>query len=231
MSEVDRKRKEGDHILLNPEEWQEPEGRKVLGEYHKGEAEKATGVDADMERFEEHWRNRGCVNVGSEYHKPGAPYLEEKDRPEQVPEAEEEEPPSPHIHEPSEPRSDRPLNLATLEVITYALFRAVFGKGVHIPLRKEGLMDADVTIRGKDVIINTNELYAVVPELQVWQITYTHKGKPILQYGRDVPNGIKLHRLNALMLAVSVWRQQKRLERARRKLAANPPEGADGRGD
>jgi hypothetical protein len=224
MTDSERKKAE-EHVLLHPEEWQEPEGRKVLGEFHKGEEER--GVDADLKRFEEHWRSKGCVNIQSEYHKPGAPYLEEGDRREGAEMMEEAEPPRPRPSVAPEARSDRPINLATVEVIAYALFRAVFGTGVRIPLRKEGLVDADVTIHGKDITINTNELYTVVPELKIWQITYTHKGKPIMQMGRDVPNGIKLHRWNALRLGLSVWKQAKASDRARRKMLEEQAEGAD----
>jgi hypothetical protein len=226
MSDAEKKKREG-HVLLNPEEWQEPEGRKVLGEFHKGEEER--GVDADLQRFEEHWRSKGCVNVQSEYHKPGAPYVEEADRREGAEEETvEEEPRRSRPEEPPEPRSDRPINLASLEIITYALFRTIFGTGVRIPLKKEGVIDADVTIHGKDITINTNELYTVVPELKVWQITYTHKGKPIMQMGRDVPNGIKLHRWNAFRLGFSIWKQARASDRARRKMLAEQAEGADG---
>ena len=230
----------GERVLLNPEEWEEPEGRKVIGEFHKENKSRRLGVDADLERFEEHWRQKGCVNIQSEYHKRGAPYVEEADRretngknveaedePESVPSAQK----APPVKEAPEPRSDRPINFASIEIISYALFRAIFGNGVRFPLKKEGVIDADVTIRGKDIIINTNQFYANIPDLKVWQITYTHQGKPIFQFGRDVPKGMKIHRWNALVLGFSLWRQtkaaEKAMQRAAKEAARSPqPEAA-----
>jgi hypothetical protein len=48
-----------------------------------------------------------------------------------------------------------------------------------------------------------------------------------MQMGRDVPNGIKLHRWNALRLGLSVWKQAKASDRARRKMLEEQAEGAD----
>jgi len=41
--------------------------------------------------------------------------------------------------------------------------------------------DIDVHINNKDVVVNTNQLYFAFPELVVWHIIYTHKGRPVLE--------------------------------------------------
>lgn len=237
VEEEDKKAKKPDgptcdRALLCPEEWQDAPNRKVLGEYHKeGLPEGLLGVDEDLKRFEEFWSAKGSVNVQSEYHKEGAPYLEEIDgqarrdpQPEEGTEAPVPiaEPQRPKEKEPSEdkmpePESGRMIDLATAEVISYALFRAIFGTGVHIPLKREGLVDADITVKRNDIFINTNEFYAAVPELSVWKIVYSHKGKPILEFGRGVQKGMKVHRWNSLMLGIVLWRQMRAVSKAKER--------------
>jgi hypothetical protein len=40
-----------DHILLNPEEWNDHNGRKIIGEYHKDtHADSDTGIQRDVEK-------------------------------------------------------------------------------------------------------------------------------------------------------------------------------------
>ena len=120
--------------------------------------------------------------------------------------------------ESANPFSGRKIDLATIEIITYALSRAMFRNGIHVPLKKENMLDADLTIKNKDIIINTNQLYASIPDLAVWRIVYTHQGKTILEFGRDVPNGMRLHRLNALKLGMTVWKQTRDAKKAKARL-------------
>jgi len=61
--------------------------------------------------------------------------------------------------------------------------------------------------------VNTNQLYFAFPELVVWHITYTHKGRPVLEIGRGVKKGLKVHRINALRLLMEVWMGSKRAEK------------------
>ncbi|MGD1061449.1 MAG: hypothetical protein ABR879_08345, partial [Methanomassiliicoccales archaeon] len=70
---------------------------------------------------------------------------------------------------------------------------------------------------------NTNQLYFEVPELAVWRIVYSHKGKPIMELGRGVKDGLKIHRLNAVRLGVEVWwggRKNRIAKRKSKKAAA-----------
>jgi hypothetical protein len=103
-------------------------------------------------------------------------------------------------------RIERAIDTSTLEVITYALFRVAFGKGVRIPIKREGFVDMDITVKGKEVTVNTNQLYFTLPELAVWHIVHTHKGKPVLEFGRGVKKGIKIHRFRALLFVLELWR-------------------------
>ncbi|OPY34269.1 MAG: hypothetical protein A4E32_00541 [Methanomassiliicoccales archaeon PtaU1.Bin124] len=233
-SEKKAKRPDGpicDHALVCPEEWEDPEGRKVLSEFHQEEHPvPKTGVEADLERFEEFWASRGSVNVQSKYHKSGAPYAEHLEGDEERPvsaevgaatagvEPEGQKAAPGEEAAPQSPFSGRNIDLATLELLSYALMRAAFGKGLHIPLKKEGMIDADLTVRGKDVIINTNQLYASIPDLAVWRIVYTHQGRTILEFGRDVPNGMRIYRLNAIKLAMIVWKQTRDAKKAKARL-------------
>jgi hypothetical protein len=105
------------------------------------------------------------------------------------------------------------VDINTLEVVSYWIFRLAFGKELHIPIKKEGLADIDVAINNKDVVVNTNQLYFAFPELVVWHITYTHKGRPVLEIGRGVKKGLKVHRINAFRLLMEVWMGSRRAEK------------------
>ncbi|MCE5295759.1 MAG: hypothetical protein LLG16_01460 [Euryarchaeota archaeon] len=245
-----------DRALLCADEWDEPKCRKVLGEYHKeGLPEGLPGVDADLERFEEFWSAKGSVNKQGSYHKEGAPFLDDVDGKAHVSiptegESESKEPgpsravkqdarpaaPKQPMEMPS-PQSGRTLDLATAEIISYALVRVLFGTGVRIPIKKDGIIDADVTIRGKDIIINTNEVYTNVPDLAVWKVIYTHKGTPIFELGRSVPKGLKIRRWNALRFGFQIWKQARartnihenlKKEREKALLGEGKPKGNEG---
>ncbi|HUT27783.1 MAG TPA: hypothetical protein VMW85_07050 [Methanomassiliicoccales archaeon] len=231
-----KKEEDDDRVLLCPEEWTDPECRKVVGEYHKGLSDETSGIDADMKAFENIWTAKGRSKVDSEYHKEGAPFMgwsEDGDRP---------MPPSSRTpeeyqrimkergvseREPGEGympiNLDRNIDVGTVEVITYALFRAVFGKGVSIPIKREGMMDMDVVVRGKDVILNTNQFFFVVPDLAVWRIIYSHKGVPVMELGRGVNKGLKIHRLQAIRLVLELWKGSIKNQREKARLLAAPP--------
>jgi hypothetical protein len=251
------------HPLMCADEWKDPEGAKVIAEYHKDEEmDDEKRIEEDLDAFETYWQKKHGINFQGEYHKEGAPYMEspsgwEGHRPRSLgeekgaaptpiaeagsmptPQVKEtgrqtvqvEAPPSPGIvpsgkkskrTEPSEDRGEgkEPLKISevvdinTLEVISYWIFRIAFGKELHIPIKKEGVADIDIHINNKDVVVNTNQLYFAFPELVVWHITYTHKGRPVLEIGRGVKKGLKVHRINALRLLLEVWMGSKRAEK------------------
>jgi hypothetical protein len=190
-------------------------------------------------------RKGGNVKVKGEYHKDGAPFLDREHgrdtikkpgdmsaasddtgpRPdkngagtevpiiEEAVQPEEAEPPSPE----GVPRGkiQRPIDLGLIEMISYALFRVVFSKGLSIPIKRDGTVDLDLTVKGKEIIINTNQLFFSVPELNVWHVVYQHKGKPVVELGRGVKNGMAIHRMQALRLGLEMWSGSRKMNRLR----------------
>ncbi len=229
--------------LICPEEWKDPEGRKVITEFHKeGLPRDLMGVDADLETFEKFWRKKGStVKVKGEYHKSGAPFLD-RDRgwdairePEDN-EAAPSEPGPPPLEKNTEVPEDRviskpqmpegsippgsiqrPINFGMIEMASYALFRIAFRNGLTVPIKRDGMMDMDVTVKGKEITINTNQLFFSVPELNVWHVVYQHKGKPVLELGRGVKNGAKIHRMQAIRLGLEMWNGSRKMNKMRLK--------------
>ena len=111
----------------------------------------------------------------------------------------------------------RPIDLGLIEMVSYALFRVVFSKGINIPIKRDGMVDMDVTVKGKEITINTNQLFFSVPELNVWHIVYQHKGKPVLEMGRGVKNGMKIHRLQAIRLGLEMWNGSRKMNKLKLK--------------
>jgi hypothetical protein len=118
---------------------------------------------------------------------------------------------------PSQGKIQRPIDIGMIEMVSYALFRVAFRKGVSIPIKRDGMLDMDVTVKGKEITINTNQLYFSVPELNVWHIVYQHKGKPILEIGRGVKNGLKIHRLQAIRLGLEMWNGSRKMNKLKLK--------------
>lgn len=209
-----------ERVLMCAADWKDPDCRKVISEFHKdGIDSEIMDVDQDLRGFEEKWGDQGPAKFHSEYHKEGAPYLERDGLDDYVP-------PEPVVRTGRSPKDailDRKLDVGTVEVITYALFRAVFGYGVNIPIKRPGVVDMDVTIKGKDININTNDFYFNVPDLVVWRVVYSHQGTPIMEFGRGVDKGFKVHRLQALKLFLKLRSKSKQATKARmaaRKAAA-----------
>jgi len=117
------------------------------------------------------------------------------------------------------PSDGRPLDLATAEMALYAVSRALFGRGVRVPIRVRNGIDMDLIVRDKDVILDTNSVELVVPELTVWHITYAYKGRPVLELGRGVRDGLHLHRWNAFVLLLAVWWERRGRRRRMAKAA------------
>jgi len=239
-SKKESDKEEQNHVLMCPADWDDPECRRILGEYHKGMPEDDEALDSEMKAFENVWNAQGRTKMEGEYHKEGAPFLGWSEQgnvplpssaqtPEDyhkmlmehgVPETGRKEPPQPLD-------IARNIDLGTVEIITYALFRAIFGRGVRMPIKREGMMDMDVTVRGKDVILNTNQLFFVVPDLAVWRVIYSHKGAPVMEFGRGVEKGLKVHRMQAIRLFLEVWRDSKKNQKEKAKLRAALGENAE----
>lgn len=275
---------EGDgskRVLLHPEEWKEPPGRKVIGEYHKdglpgGLVDAKPPDKSDLDSFAEYWKDTGTNKMRSEYHKEGAPYMEapsewDGHRPRfgRPPDKAAEK----KAHDSRErargagdgaggdavgqgkggeggiqldgsglagaltklPRIERVLDVSTIEVLTFAMFRAIFGRGVRIPLKLEGVFDMEIVAKDKDIVLNTNQLYFQVPELNVWRFILAYKGKPVIEYGRGVKNRIKIHRFRLFVVLLAVWWGGRKKRKAEEKKAEAAGEAearyaADGRG-
>jgi hypothetical protein len=118
---------------------------------------------------------------------------------------------------PAQGKIQRPIDMGLIEMISYALFRVVFSQGLSLPIKREGMVDMDVTVKGKEITINTNQLYFSVPELNVWHIVYQHKGKPIVELGRGVKNGMAIHRIQAIRLGLEMWNGSRKTNKLKLK--------------
>ena len=238
--------------LICPEEWRDPEGRKVLTEFHKeGLPKELVGVEADLANFEKYWKKKGSTdNVTGEYHKNGAPFLDRDQGLEAAQKLDDSAPINadvlppheqktaesvkeqatkktipvsgasrPSVSEGATPKGNiqRPIDLGLIEMVSYALFRVAFRNGLSIPIKRDGMVDMDFTVKGKEITINTNQLYFTVPELNVWHIVYQHKGKPILEMGRGVKNGLKIHRMQAIRLGLEMWNGSRKMNKLKLK--------------
>jgi hypothetical protein len=106
------------------------------------------------------------------------------------------------------------LDSKTIELLALAGFRSVFGEGVRVPLRREGMMDMDLVVRDSNVLLNLNSVQMHVPELVIWRFTFAYQGKPVVEYGRGVKNDMKIHFPQLLFLLVAMWRDKRKKNRA-----------------
>lgn len=103
------------------------------------------------------------------------------------------------------PKIERVVDLSTFEVASYAIFRSLFGRGLKIPIRSEGIIDMDLVVKDKDIILNTNQLMFEVPELAIWRLIFAYQGRPVLELGRGVKNRIKIYRWRLAMIILRMW--------------------------
>jgi hypothetical protein len=113
------------------------------------------------------------------------------------------------------PWVERTLDPGTVEVLAHTLFRTAFPQGVRVPIRVNGLIDMDVVVKDNNVLFNVGHVEAELPPLSVWRITLAHRGKPVAEYGRGVPNDAKIHIPRLCFLLLTSWAQRRRRYRAR----------------
>jgi hypothetical protein len=113
-------------------------------------------------------------------------------------------------------RLERVLDVRTLEFLAYTVIRTVLPRRVRYSVKKEGIVDMDIVLFDRDVILNTNKLEFEVPELAIWRIVYAYKGKPVIEYGRGVKNNIKIYKWRLVRILVGLW-WSKRFGKARRE--------------
>jgi hypothetical protein len=143
----------------------------------------------------------------------------QESRTEQGPSKREQEPvqESTSALEPPLPRVKKPFDLSLAEELAYLAMKRVFGEGIKIPIRKEGLADFDVIIKEREVMIDFNELPGDAPQLTVWRFTFAFQGEPLAIYGRGVKRDLKIFPLRVTRFLVKAWmskrRRRKELER------------------
>jgi len=115
-----------------------------------------------------------------------------------------------------QPLLERVFDISTIEVMAFTIFRAMFGKGVRVPLKIEGSLDMDIAVKDTDVVINTNDVTFQPPKLQVWHFIFTYKGKPVMEYGRGI-DGVKIHYYRALVMLVARWWGGKKKKKANKE--------------
>jgi len=102
-------------------------------------------------------------------------------------------------------RLERALNVQTIEFLAYTVIRALFPRKVRYSVKREGIIDMDVILYERDIILNTNQLVFEVPELSIWRIVYAYKGKPVVELGRGVKNNIKIYKLRLIRILFGLW--------------------------
>jgi len=186
-SKTKTKTTQSEHVLIDPEEWKDRDGQRVIAEYHKRDV---PGTQAENKRLDEMNDKEKSLDTETT-----AVSSEQKSG------------------------ISRILDISTVEVITYAFFRAMFGKGIHIPLKKEGVIDMDITVDNSDVILNTNDVSFVPPQLNIWRLIFTYKNKPIIEFGRGIKRGMKIHYGSALIFLLAMWSGGRKTRKAQEKAA------------
>jgi hypothetical protein len=106
------------------------------------------------------------------------------------------------------------INTGTVELLTGALFRTIFGKGIQVPIKMSGVLDMDVLVRENDVFVNANQVLVEVPQLSIWRLVVAYQGRPVMELGRGVRKKIHIHRGALLYAMLRIWRDKHRAARA-----------------
>jgi len=176
-----------EHVLIDPEEWKDSDGRRVIAEYHKKDLPETQAENEMQDEMNDKKKSSDTETTGDSSEK--------------------------------KLLISRILDISTVEVITYAFFRAMFGKSIHIPLKREGVIDMDITVDNNDVILNTNDVSFAPPQLQIWRLIFTYKNKPIIEFGRGIKRGMKIHYGSALIFLLAMWSGGRKTRKAQEKAA------------
>jgi hypothetical protein len=106
--------------------------------------------------------------------------------------------------------ADKILDTKTIEVLSLAVFRALFGRGLRVPLKREGVMDMELVVRDNNVILNLNQVQMHAPELLIWRIIFAYQGKPVVEYGRGIKNDMKIHLPQMCFLLLAIWKDKRK---------------------
>jgi hypothetical protein len=176
-----------EHVLIEPEEWKDHAGRRIIAEYHKKDPLESQAENKMQDKMNEEKKSSNTETTDDS--------SEQK------------------LH------ISRILDISTVEMITYTIFRAIFGKNIQIPLKREGVIDMDIAVKDNDIILNTNNVSFVPPQLQIWRIIFTYKNKPIIEYGRGIKRGMKIHYGSALIFLLAMWSGGRKTRKAQEKAA------------
>jgi len=176
-----------EHVLIDPEEWKDHTGQRVIAEYHKKDlpASQAENETQDETNDEKKSSDSETTDDSSE----------------------------------QKSLISRVLDISTVEVITYAFFRAMFGKGIRVPLKREGIIDMDITVDNNDIIFNTNDVSFLPPQLNIWRLIFMYKNKPVIEFGRGIKRGMKIHYGRALIFLLAMWSGGRKTRKAQEKAA------------
>jgi hypothetical protein len=171
----------------------------------------------------EEWHDPPGRRVISEYHKKNDSESKNKTLQTSTEPSNEQKEHSSNIH--------KMIDLPTIEIMTYTLSRALFRRGLRVPLKFEGVVDMDISVKDADVIFNTNNISFEPPPLKIWRLIFSYKGKPVFEYGRGVKSNLKIYYKHALVFLLSMWLGGRKLRKARKQavldacedLAQNPP--------
>jgi hypothetical protein len=106
------------------------------------------------------------------------------------------------------------INTGTVELLTGALFRTIFGKGIQVPIKMSGVLDMDVLVHENDVFINANQVLVEFPQLSIWRLVVAYQGRPVVEMGRGVRKKIHVHQGAMLYAMLRIWRDKHRAARA-----------------
>ena len=119
-------------------------------------------------------------------------------------------------------RLERVIDINTIELLTFAVVRALFGRGVRVPIKREGIIDMEIVIKDKDIIFNTNEIMFEFPDMAIWRIVFAYKGKPIVEFGRGVKGRVRIHRMRLMAVLLRMWLHNLEVIRRRKKAESAP---------
>jgi hypothetical protein len=111
--------------------------------------------------------------------------------------------------------TNKTLDTKTIEVLALSVFRSIFGRAVRVPIKVPGMMDMDLVVRDNNVILNLNKIEVHAPELLIWRVVFAYQGKPVVEYGRGIPNDMKIHLPQLCFLYLAIWRDKRKLLKAR----------------
>lgn len=196
--------------------WRKKPSYKVISEYHKEGAPNLGEAFGDLPEIPPEGKAPPPKKV--ELYGPKVPKDPEVIV-ERVPETGSRPKPPPKMRTEDEerPHLEKKLDVNTIEFLAFTVVRALLPRRVKYTIKEEGVIDMDVAIMDRDVVINTNTLLFEFPDLSIWRFIIAYKGKPVMEMGRGVKNRMKLYYGRTLRLLWDTWRSKRAREKARKK--------------